>query len=202
MVQLQMRISMRYSFIRNVKDRIPSLFFMAGAVRDFFRYTFNIIPKSPYALMIEINNTCNLRCSMCWTKNAKRKKGLMRMSLYRKIISQAAECGVKHVSLHTVGEPLLHKDLIEMIKLAKSKGLFVLVSTNGQLLNEELSRKLIDSGLDILRLSLEGYSKELYEKIRVGGSFERIVSNVKGFRKMRDEMGKKKPLMEINTVLI
>lgn len=193
---------MRYSFIRNVKDRIPSLFFLASAVRDFFRYTFNIIPKSPYALMIEINNSCNLRCSMCWTKNAQRKKGFMSMDLYRKIINQAAEYGVKHVSLHTVGEPLLHKDLIEMIKFAKSKGLFVLVSTNGQLLDENISRKIIDSGLDILRLSIEGCSREMYEKIRVGGSFERIVGNVRRFRSMRDKAGKKSPIMEINTILI
>lgn len=192
---------MYYSIIKSVKDKAPSLFFFMGSIRDIFRYKFGIVSKAPYSLMIEINNMCNLRCSMCATKNAKRKKGFMSMDLYKKIINQAAKYGVKHVSLHTVGEPLLHKNLVEMIEYAKKKGLYVLVSSNGQLLNKDLSERLVKSGLDILRLSLEGFDKELYEKIRVGGSFDRLVDNVKEFRKIRDTHGKK-PMIEINTILI
>ncbi|MBU0536740.1 MAG: radical SAM protein [Nanoarchaeota archaeon] len=191
---------MKYDIIRFMRNRLSPLYFAFDSVKDIFRYKLGWVSKTPYSVMIETNNLCNLRCSMCSTKNSKRKKGFMDMGIYTHIIEQCAKYGVKHIALHTVGEPLIHPKIIDMVKFAKSKGLFVLISTNGQLMNAKLSKQLVDSGLDMIRFSLEGYTKNVYEKIRIGGSFDKLVSNIKQFRKIRGEQ--KKPLMEINSVLI
>ncbi|MBD3313729.1 radical SAM protein [Candidatus Woesearchaeota archaeon] len=191
-----------YEFVRLMKNKFPSAFYLASAVKDYFRYRFCLVSKVPHSLMIETSNTCNLRCTMCSTKDSKRKKGSMSMDMYRRIIDDAADSGVRHIALHTVGEPLMHRNIVDMIRIAKKKGLYVMISTNGQLLTPEKSKELISSRLDMIRFSLEGYEKKLYESIRVGGNFDRLVKNLRDFKAIRKSMKKNKPWMEINSVLI
>jgi radical SAM protein with 4Fe4S-binding SPASM domain len=95
----------------------------------------------------------------------------------------------------------MHPKLIDMIKYAKSKGLSVGISTNANLLTKEISLELVKSRLDLIRYSLEGSKKEEYERIRRGGNFEKVMDNVKNFKKIRDQFGKL-PKIHINSVFM
>lgn len=68
--------------------------------------------------------------------------------------------------LFKVGEPLLNKNVCEMIHYAKSADVAekIEITTNGSMLNPELNQKLIDAGLDILNISVNGINEAQYKK--------------------------------------
>ncbi len=147
----------------------------------------------PIRLWIEPTNLCNLKCIMCLNKSiSKDEKGFMDFNLFRGIIDQAADF-VHDVYLHHRGESLLHPDIFEMIKYAKMKNIFTRLHTNATLLTEEKSYFLLNSGLDFLSFSFDGYEKEIYEKIRMGANFERTLDNIHNFLLIKKKLKRKTP---------
>lgn len=150
--------------------------------------------EAPYPnnLMIELTNACNLRCTMCYNRLMKRKKGFMDRETYKLVLENAKEIGIEMIGLYTTGESLLHPQIFDYIKQAKDMGFrYVYLTTNGNLLNEEKIKKIFESGLDSIKFSIDGTSKESYEKIRVGGNFEALYGNIKMLREMRDKLKSK-----------
>ena len=147
----------------------------------------------PIRLWIESTNLCNLKCPMCPNDSIEpEKKGFMKLDLYKRIVDEI--CDHAHdIYLHHRGEPLLHPDLFEMIKYANQKGLLTKLHTNATLLTEERSYKLLESGLDFVSFSFDGYNKETYEKIRVGANFDETLGNVIRFLQLKKKFGKTKP---------
>jgi MoaA/NifB/PqqE/SkfB family radical SAM enzyme len=82
------------------------------------------------------------------------------------------------------GEPTFHKDILYMIGRVKALGFNVEMTTNGTLLNHEMARGLIESGLDTLWISFDGCSADMYEDIRDGANFSRLVANIKELQKI------------------
>ena len=95
--------------------------------------------------------------------------------------------------LHGVGEPMLVKNLPQMVRYLKDRGAYVLFNTNGTVLNEKNGRALIAAGLDELRVSLDASTPESYIKVRGKDYFRRILRNVKAFRAMQEREGHAKP---------
>ena len=152
-----------------------------------------ICPHLPTRLWIESTDMCNLKCIMCLNKSVPaEKKGFMDLDLYKKIID---EIGVyaHDICLSHRGEPLMHPDIFEMIEYAKKKGLYIRLHTNATLLTEEKSCKLLESGLDLISFSFDGYNKETYEKIRVNANFDETLDNIAFLLKRKREMKKKSP---------
>jgi radical SAM protein with 4Fe4S-binding SPASM domain len=117
-----------------------------------------------------------------------RPKGFMEWDLYTQVIDEIAPFA-EAVVLHSWGEPLLHQKIIEMIKYAKARNLWVETSTNATRLTEEVARKLLDAGLDRVYLSMDGLTKETYEKVRVKGKFEEVLGNIERFLDLKHELG-------------
>jgi MoaA/NifB/PqqE/SkfB family radical SAM enzyme len=147
-------------------------------------------PTFPDRVYVESTNVCNLDCIMCPTglHIDTRPKGYIEWDLYTSIIDEIAPW-VEAVVLHSWGEPLLHKRIIEMIQYAKERGVWVETSTNAMLLSEEVALKILDAGLDRIYLSMDGLTKETYEKVRVGGTFERVLENIERFLELKHELG-------------
>ncbi len=156
----------------------------------------NLEGKPPMSLDIGTTNACNSNCVMC-PHHLLKEIGFMDMNLYKKIIDNCASFGVKSVVLSFFGEPLLDQTIIEKIKYAKSKDLIVGFYSNASLLGLEISKRLIESGLDWITISFDAYSKETYEKIRVGLRFDETSENIINFMKMRNELGLKKPSVSL-----
>jgi radical SAM protein with 4Fe4S-binding SPASM domain len=152
-------------------------------------------------IMVELTNACNLKCYMCNTKDAKREKGYMAMDVYNRIVEEAVRLKARSLILHTVGESLMHPALIEMIKVAKSKDLNVRLSSNGVLLNSSLAEAIVESGLDQFRFSIEGATRQTYERIRRGANFDDLLNNMKIFKDVRDKRGKK-PNIVIGSIVM
>ena len=112
-----------------------------------------IVPKLPKTAQICITNKCNFNCKMCQRFDLQVPIKEMSLENFKIILSKLK--GVKSIILTGWGEPLLHPNLIEMIKLCKEKKLAVRFTTNGSLLDEGKAQQLIDSGLDAITFSVD-----------------------------------------------
>lgn len=151
-------------------------------------------PKPVY-LQIEPTSRCNLNCKMCFRNEAPYElNGDMPFELFREI---ADKYKPKHVVLTGFGEPFLHKDIFKMVDYLK--GVFVEITSNGVLLNEDMCRKIMNSNISQINISIDGV--ETYEKIR-GVKFEMVYNALLNLVKMRKAIGTKKPIIVVNTVII
>jgi len=147
----------------------------------------------PVRVWVEPTSNCNLKCIMCPNKDLpKEKKGFMDWALYQKIIDEVSQFTFDIHLLHR-GESLLHPDFFKMARYAHEKGLTVKFHTNGTLLDENKAYQLIESGIDQFSFSFDGYKKETYERIRVGGDFEKTVNNIIRFLEIKKKFRSKKP---------
>lgn len=142
----------------------------------------------PVRLWIDPVSTCNFKCIMC-PNPALKETGKMSFDLYRAVIDESVG-SVFDVSLYMAGEPLLNKQLEEMIVYAEERGIRTWVSTNASALTRDRARSLIQAGLSRLLFSVDGYTKEEYERIRIGGRFEKTMENVLGFLEERGNRSK------------
>lgn len=160
-----------------------------------------IVGDFPLHLDIESTNNCNLKCTMCPRNWMREKIGYIDFSLFTKIIDEAAKYHLSSIKLNYRGEPLMHPNLVKMVKYAKDKGVLeVQFNTNGVLLTEEKAEQLIDAGLNRIIFSFDGATKETYEKIRLGAKYETVVSNIKNLVRLRDQKGLKQPLVRVQMV--
>lgn len=170
--------------------------------RLFFHYRKHSqnLPYFPIRLWVELTSHCNYRCIMCPNKDlGKEDKGYMELDLFEKIIDEAKTAAFD-VNLAHRGESLLHPQLIEMIQYTKKAGLFTRLHTNGSILTKELSQQIIDSRLDRLSISFDGYNQETYEEIRRGGDFNKTITNIIQLLKIKKERQSKYPEVAIEVI--
>lgn len=142
-----------------------------------------------HQLDVELSGSCNYNCGMCPQKDNGREKEFKKalpFDLFKKIVDEACEYGLEAVSLHGSGEPTLYKKLPEAIKYCKDKNLKVVMLSNGFNLTETLSKKIIDAGLDLLRISAIGYDEESYSKWMEPGAFETVRQNALTYNRLRN----------------
>lgn len=140
------------------------------------RTYFDFIEEFPYEFYVELTNHCNLRCVMCARSAMERPLGVMAMPLYRRIINEIAEKQpYAFIHYYGIGESMIDKRIFDKLAYSVSKGLHNgLLFTNGQLLlNKENYKRLADSGISNIGVDLDGFSAATYERIRIGGNFEK-----------------------------
>ncbi len=137
-------------------------------------------------LYIEPSSLCNLNCSMCFRNNwFDETYGLMKGETVDQILKILSIDMPFDVFFGGMGEPLMHPRIFGMVETASKHNRKVELITNATLLSERVSRKLIDSGLDTLWISMDGFSRESYEAIRRGSLYQKIIHNIAGFNKVR-----------------
>lgn len=112
-------------------------------------------------IYIEITNVCNYSCSFC--KGTERECGYISVENFEVVIQKISGY-TKYVYLHVLGEPLLHKNLVEIIKIANDNGINVSITTNASLIGkrlEELKKcKIRQVNYSLHSLYESGYSRE------------------------------------------
>jgi radical SAM protein with 4Fe4S-binding SPASM domain len=154
-------------------------------------------PPLPAHLQVEITSACNLRCTMCLVRYrppVNKLAGAMRPELFRRLVD---EVPVRRLTLQGLGEPLLSPHLSEMIAAAVGRDVRVGFNSNGTLLTRRRARELVESGLDWLHVSLDGASSTVYESIREGASFDRVVGNLAGLVRAKRELASTTPWIRV-----
>lgn len=147
----------------------------------------SIYPKFPKILKIDICNNCNYVCVFCPQSKQKSKVGCIDDELCRRLIKEAYEGGARELCLSMTGEPLLNKNLESYIKEAKEIGYkYVFFNTNGYLANIERGRKILESGVDSIKFSINA-SKKYYELIHGVNGFDIVINNLINMDKYRKE---------------
>lgn len=156
-----------------------------------------IIPKH---LQIEIvAGFCPSRCVMCPIENSPRKQ-IMSDAVFKVVLERFSPYRdyLEYTTLHGLGEPLLDKNIVKKIKMAKNMGFpsvgFATVAVN---LSEDLAVALIDAGLDTIIFSVDGIKKETHEAIRKGTDFNKVLLNIDNFIRLRNNQGHTKIIVRM-----
>ena len=113
--------------------------------------------KKKYSrVYVEITNVCNKSCSFC--PGTKRAPHFMNSSELDTVLSKLSGF-TDYVYFHLMGEPTLHPDLIEFIRMAKKRGFHPMLTTNGSLLSE-LGKQIIAAGVYKVNISLHSFEDD------------------------------------------
>ena len=203
---------------KSVYENLP--WFVRDRIRKTFQNRFvsplyEQLPLAvPFSLHIDPTNLCNFRCNFCPTgdfellKTVNRPKGVMQFELFRKIIDELAEMCTKsgekvnELHLYKDGEPLIHKELGKMIAYVKNKNVAVTVqtTTNAALLTKDRADEILDSGLDLIRVSVEHVNDDGYKSVTQNYSdYNEVKENV---RYLFDKKVRRKNPLVIKTKIV
>ncbi len=143
----------------------------------------------PLIANLELTNRCNIACKFCAHKSMKRAPADMSREMINLCMKRIDEAGIKQVTLNTIGETLVAPELEYALMEAKKRGLLTLISTNGMGLDTYKAEYILRNHCDVLRFSVNSIEKSEYERLHCGASFEKLLNNMRMFRRMRDEMG-------------
>ena len=161
-------------------------------------------PDFPIIVDLEFTNICNFSCKMCETgrKIYHRPKGYMSDDTYLRILNNIApqdkECKTALRIIGT-GEPTLHPKWKEFLKMAKDRGILLHLNTNGSRMDEENIRAILDIGIDSVKFSFQGATKEKYLEMRSTDFFDELLSRMKKIKKLRSA---NKPFLQISTTVL
>lgn len=180
-----------------------------GMIKKYLYYNMGKtnLPFYPDRIYMELTNNCNFQCIMCPNGKGlmKRERGFMDYEIARKIIDEMAPHADTFV-LHIWGESLLHPRIFDIIKYCQKYNVRTELSTNTSLLNEDISRNIIDSGLSMIYLCVDGATKETYEHVRKNGDYEKAIKNVEDFLRIKNEMNhgrnKKEPFVNLQIIVM
>ena len=152
----------------------------------------------PYEWEVDTTNICQLKCPLCHTGlgTVHRDKGVMHFDIYKKTIDEIKDYCL-WLSLYSWGEPFLNKEIDKFIAYAHQANIATIVSSNlNKPLTPDMAERLIRSGLDVLIISLDGITQEVYQVYRVAGHLNRVLENIKLLVQKRDELGSRTPFLE------
>lgn len=149
----------------------------------------------PIELEVSLTNACNHRCIFCAVDYIGYKPTMMNKEILLNNLQEIAPKGVKSIIYAGEGEPLLHKDAVEIINKTKKFGIDAAMSTNGVLLTEEVSRDCLKS-LTWIRFSTSGIKEDTYEKIHQckKGDLKKVLINMESAVKVKRDQGLKTTL--------
>lgn len=140
----------------------------------------------PSQIIVDVTEVCNLACIHCphpeFKKSAHYSARYLEPELNTKMVDEVRDHGrglTQYIRYTSEGEPLIHPRGYEMIEYAaRNSGVFVTLTTNGTIMNEKRTRKLLDSGVHMIDISIDAMTPETYAKIRVNGDLEVTRGNV------------------------
>lgn len=135
------------------------------------------IPFLPIELDIEPNNTCNFSCPHCQVTHWEKDSFYLDVEAFKKIINYFPN--LRYIKLQGMGEPLLNKNLLSMLKIGTDIGAQMEIFTNGSVYNEEIWDEIMCLKNIHIQFSIDGATPGVYEKIRVNGNFEKVIQNIK-----------------------
>ena len=132
----------------------------------------------PPMIIVDITNVCNLSYIHCAHHVIQKQPHYiphyMDLDVFRKIVEEVSQHDILLMRIASDGESLLHPEFFEMLEMADRAGITPInLTTNGMLLTDETNRRLIESNLSVLDVSIDAATEETYRKIRRKGEIGR-----------------------------
>jgi radical SAM protein with 4Fe4S-binding SPASM domain len=145
----------------------------------------------PVYIDIEPNNTCNYSCPHCQVPYLKKDRHILDVDGLSYMLDQFPN--LRRVKLQGMGEPFLNKNLVQLLREGEARRIEMSIITNGSIFSEEIAEQLSQLRRTLITFSLDGASADVFEGIRVGGSFQRVIDNIRSFARIRG--GKPQPAL-------
>ena len=163
----------------------------------FHRFRYDTHPKNkildafPPCVQIEPTSICNLRCVFCFqtdsllTNKKEGHAGQMSLDLFKNIVDQLVG-NVQFVTLASRGEPLLAKQIVEMLAYITGKFIGFKINTNATFLDEKRAHAILASDANTIVFSVDSANPETYAQMRVNGNLDKVINNIKNFIKIKE----------------
>ena len=160
------------------------------------------VSTAPDHVQIQTITGCNAKCIFC--PNGKTRRNIpkgrrMSWDLYRSIVDQSIELGIRRYSVYLMNEPMLDSELAERVAYVSArikKPQYVKVTSHGGLLTERMAKDLLDSGLDKLKISVQSLNADTYWNI-MRLPLAKTLKNIDRFLELKTKGGYKSPRLEI-----
>ncbi|MBD3348250.1 MAG: radical SAM protein [Candidatus Eisenbacteria bacterium] len=155
--------------------------------------------SGPRMLDLVPTHRCNLRCVGC-VHYDNEGPGDLELGFFREILAESAPWVVQY-RFCSLGEPLMNRDLPEMLELAARAGIGCNLMTNGTLLTPELAEHLVARcKIDILTFSIDGATAETCERLRRGLKFDDLMEAVTSVVESKRRHGAGRPVVQANAI--
>jgi radical SAM protein with 4Fe4S-binding SPASM domain len=155
-----------------------------------------VVPSLPRSLYLETTNRCDSKCQTC-IRTFRRLEPPADLTLAQvKAITEQFPV-LERVVLHGIGEPLLNREIFEIVIYLKSRAATVLFNSDAISLTQARALKLTDSGLDEYRVSMDAATAETYRRIRGVDQFDRVVTNVRRLVELERERSREAPRVSL-----
>lgn len=179
--------------------------------------------EQPLSVMLDLVSTCNLACPMCYTITDSFQNSIIGAqrqipwTVVRSIIDEAAELGVPSMHFSWRGESTLYRDrdeagnevrLPDVLAYARKRGILgIMVFTNGQLIDREMARRIVDADPSVIVVSVDGLH-ETYNKMRAPKKkpspdydpFATVIAAIGYLLEARNAKGRSRPQIRVNAV--
>ncbi len=171
----------------------------------------NWLPEFPLHIDFQLMDECNMRCSFC-PRDEEVMKAMDATDLlnrgtkttletFKQVIDEGEKYGLRAINLGGTSEPLIHKDVVQMVRYARQHGVIdIRMITNGLLLREKIIRQLFDAGLTYLGVSVDAWNPETYKKVRRRNELPKVMAHAQLAMKIRKEMGLQFPRIRVSFV--
>ena len=154
----------------------------------------------PAYIELEITTYCNLKCAMCEHTYWNEKPRSMNFDQFKAVVDQFPY--LKWIGLTGIGESYLNPDFHRILRHCKEDlGLIVEIFDAFYFVDETRARELVEMGVDQIYCSLDGATKETYEKIRVGSDFDKVIQNIRNFVKIKNSRGQFFPVLDFHFII-
>lgn len=149
-------------------------------------------PDRSLIVRLDLSERCNLRCTMCHFRNGAGTYD-MPAEVFERIASQVfPNAHTVHLSCGT--EPMMSRRFGEAVERARAAQVpSIRMISNGTLLNDKQAQTLVENQVDLIVISLDGATKETYEKIRVGARWDKVIENIRRLQALKHQRGTDRP---------
>ena len=180
-------------FVKEGEGGLGLMFYLIRPILRIFPRLGPIFASYPYNLEIEITNRCNKLCIICEHTYWKEPNKDLTYKEFLHIVKQFPK--LKWINLTGEGDAFLNKDYLKMIEYSKNRNISVFLVDSFDLINENISEKIVSMKVDGIWISMDGATKKTYEKIKIGCNFEKVINNIKYLIHLKEKM--KTPIPEL-----
>lgn len=149
---------------------------------------------SPVHVQIEHTTYCNLTCPQCPRQEYLKSPQHMEFGRFKEVVDKLKPSAV---TLNGLGESFMNPDTVEMIRYVKSCGININTTSNFTVFTEPLADKVVESGLDLLNISVDAATEGTYQIVRRSEAFGKVIENIKRMVAARKRMNRKLPVLRL-----
>lgn len=157
----------------------------------------SLVSDTPIHIQLEPTSYCNLSCRSCSYKEMVKNPRHLSFEKFKEILDSIKPL---KLTLSGVGETFLNPEIFKMVEYAKANGVNVNTSSNGTLI-DKLAEQIVDSGLDLLKISIDSDNAETYNKVRDDDYFDKVIDGVKELVRIKKLKGYSQPYVRFQFVI-